>query len=664
MLWPFLAALGIHLATGVAALVAGRSNRFALAVGTAGSVVASTIGVAAAAHLLLRGGGAETRAFWHVPALGGELRLGVDALSAFFLLSIYLVSGLAAVYGSGTLRTHAHERRLAPAVFFFALLTASMAGVALARDGILFLIAWEMMSLSGFFLVTFEDGREEARRAGMVYLIASHLGVVCLFVLFALFLQHGGDFHFASIARAGAPGTGLANACFLLALAGFGTKAGFWFLHTWLPEAHPAAPSHVSATMSGVMIKMGIYGLLRVLTLLGPPPPWWGIALIAIGAVSGVLGILHALGQHDLKRLLAYSSVENVGVVVIGIGLGLLGQSAANPAMALLGYGGALLHTLNHGLFKGLLFHGAGSVLYATGTKEMDALGGLFRKMPVTALTFLVASIAISGLPPLNGFVSEWLIYVAAFRGGAALGGPAAVATIAVIPTLALIGGLAAACFVRAFGIPFLGAGRTAATEAAHDPPLTMRVAMILGAAFCIAIGLWPTAAFQLVERPAQLLVGTAPIADPMLGLLVPITRIAFLLLGISGLLTLARWALLRRRQVAIGSTWGCGYEAPTSRMQYTASSFAEPVIEPFAATLHRKVQEEAPTGYFPQKARHEVRLGDLAGERLIVPATRQVLAALGKLRVIQQGRVHLYLVYILVTVVVLLVWQLSWGGP
>lgn len=327
--------------------------------------------------------------------------------------------------------------------------------------------------------------------------------------------------------------------------------------------------------------------------------------LIVIGALSGVLGVLHALAQHDLKRLLAYSSVENVGIVVLGVGLGLLGQSTANPAMAFLGYAGAVLHTLNHGLFKGLLFQGAGSVLLATGTKKIDALGGLSRKMPVTALTFLVAAIAISGRPPLNGFVGEWLIYLAAFRGGTLSGG-GLVASLAVIPTLALIGGRAAACFVKAYGIVFLGQPRTDVCQAAHDPPRAMRAPMILGAVLCVAIGLWPDAALHLVERPTQVLVGLTAAPDPMLGALIAITRVSLVLLGLVAVLALLRTSLLRRREVAVAATWGCGYELATPRMQYTAASFAEPVLGPFEATLHRRTEEQRPAGYFPREAHHE----------------------------------------------------------
>ncbi|HWC65019.1 MAG TPA: proton-conducting transporter membrane subunit, partial [Thermoanaerobaculia bacterium] len=396
MLSVVLASLGILCASAVAALAAIRSDRAALALGIGGAALSCAVGAAASIRALLAGEKSAIRLAWPLPV--GEAHVGLDALSAFFLLCVFVVSGLAAVYGGGYLRASAGGRRLAPALFFFDLLVASMGLVAVARDGVLFLVAWEVMSIASFFLVTFDDERPEVRRAGMTYLIASQVGVVFLFVLFAL-LARSGSYDFDRLGGVGA-------APFLLALAGFGTKAGFWPAHVWLPDAHPAAPSPVSAVMSGVMIKMGIYGLLRTLTFLGPPPPGWGAALVVVGVVSGLAGVLHALGQHDLKRLLAYHSVENIGIIALGIGIGLLGRSRGNATVALLGFAGALLHVLNHGLFKGLLFEGAGSVLHGAGTREIDSLGGLQRRMPVTALTFLAGSIAICGLPPLNGFVS------------------------------------------------------------------------------------------------------------------------------------------------------------------------------------------------------------------------------------------------------------------
>jgi len=366
-----LAAAAILCLSAVLAAIVARSDRLCLRVGTAGALLASALGAVGAAGALLAGEERSLHLQWPLPV--GELHLGTDPLSSFFLLCIFTVSGLAAIYGAGYLPSHLGTRRLAPAVAFFNLLVAAMVLVVVARDGILLIVAWEIMSIASFFLVAFEHDRADVRRAAFTYLIASQLGVVFLFILFALLGR---------------------NAAFLLALVGFGTKAGFWPLHVWLPDAHPAAPSHVSALMSGVMIKMGIYGLLRTLLFLGPPPAWWGVVLVAIGAVSGILGVLQALAQHDLKRLLAYHSVENIGIIALGIGVGLLGQSHAQPAVAFLGFAGALLHVLNHGLFKTLLFQGAGSVLHATRTADLDSLGGLQRRMPTTGLTFLRAAAA------------------------------------------------------------------------------------------------------------------------------------------------------------------------------------------------------------------------------------------------------------------------------
>jgi hydrogenase-4 component B len=656
MLGLVLLSVALLLASGIAAALVGRSDRAALSIGTVGGALSCALGAVAAFAALLGGDESSLKAAWSLPV--GELHVALDPLSSFFLVCVFLVSGLSAVYGGGYLGASVGKRRLAPALFFFNLLVASMAVVTVARDGILFLVAWEIMSLTSFFLVTFESEREDVRRAGMTYLIASQLGVIFLFVLFALLGRGSGSYDFDILGAASGPAAGLANICFLLALVGFGTKAGFWPVHIWLPDAHPAAPSHVSALMSGVMIKMGIYGLLRTLAFLGTPPEWWGALLIAIGAVSGLAGVLHALAQHDLKRLLAYHSVENIGIIALGIGVGLLGQSQGNAAVAFLGFAGGLLHVLNHGLFKGLLFQGAGSVLHGTGTRDIDSLGGLYRRMPTTATTFLVGSIAICGLPPLNGFVSEWLIYIGAFRGGATFSAGWEIWALVVVPALALIGGLAAACFVKAFGIVFLGEPRTEAASRAHEAGNAMRVPMLVGAFLCLAIGLWPAGAVRIVA-PAASFLGKMSGASPDAGSLSAITRVGAVLLALVVLLGLVRLALLRGRKVSRAATWGCGYAAGSPRMQYTAVSFAQPILALFAPVIHSRVDQQGPDGYFPAKAHYEEHLGDMAGERLLLPATRRVVRGLSRLHAIQQGRLQLYLVYIAVTLVVLLVWQL-----
>ncbi len=647
-----LVAVAILAATAMAAAVLGRNDRASLIVGSLGALVASGLGLVGAVLALATRAEIERAAAWALPL--GSIRVGLDSLTAFFLFCIFLIAGLAALYGMGYLR--GQQRRLAPAVVGFNLLVAAMVLVVLARDAVFFLLAWEVMSIASYFLVTFESERDSVRRAGTTYLIATHIGVLVLFALFGLLGRGAGSFAFADLARTGSRAG--PQLCFILAVIGFGTKAGFWPLHFWLPDAHPAAPSHVSAVMSGVMIKMGIYGLLRVVSFLGPPPAWWGALLVLVGAISGIAGVVHALAQHDLKRLLAYHSVENIGIITLGIGVGLLGRAYGNPAVATLGYAGALLHVLNHGLFKGLLFQGAGSVLHGTGTRHLESLGGLSRRMPTTAAAFLVGAVAICGLPPLNGFVSEWLIYLGAFRGGTDLPARAVGAVAIALVALALIGGLAAACFVKAFGVVFLGEARSEGARHAHESGLAMRAAMIAGAIACLAIGLFPVAAIHLVAGAAAELGGTA--GFPSLGALASISSLAGLLLALVGGLALLRMALLKSRPVERGTTWGCGYPHPSPRMQYTAASFADPVLAPFAAVLQIRTHAHLPEGMFPTAAHFDKHVGDMAGERVLVPIWRTFLHTALRLKVIQHGRMQLYLVYVLVTLVGLLLWQIG----
>lgn len=657
MLGTILFAIALLCLSALLCALLTRFDRASLAIGTAGSVIACLTGAVGALLALLHGEQSAFRGTWTLPL--GEPHVALDALSAFFLLCVFVVSGLAAVYASGYLPAFIGKRRLGPAVALFNLLVASMAGVVVARDGILFLLTWEVMSFASFFLVTFENEREDVRRAGMMYLIASQFGVIFLFLLFVLLGRSSGTYDFDRFAATG----GLASTGFLLAVVGFGSKAGFWPLHIWLPDAHPAAPSHVSAVMSGVMIKLGIYGLLRTLTFLGPPADWWSTVLLLIGAISGLTGIVHALAQRDLKRRLAYSSVENVGLIALGVGLGLLGESYGNALVSFFGYSGALLHVLNHGLMKGLLFQGAGSVIHGTGSRSIDSLGGLSRKMPTTALSFLVGCVAICGLPPLNGFIGEWLIYVGAFRGAASLPTAGAVSALVAIPVLALMGGLAAACFVGAFGTVFLGEPRTEAVPRAHEAGLAMRSTMLTGSLLCLGIGLWPAGVLRLVV-PAASLVGRMPeLSSEASSPLLAMSRFAVVLALVVLVLALLRWALLRGREVTHEGTWGCGYAAPSPRMQYTSSSFAQPLLAPFAPITDVRIDEDGPSGFFPARARFHEHIGDLAGERFLIPGTRRVVRLLSQLRVIQQGRVQLYIVYIVATLVALLVWQLMGPG-
>jgi formate hydrogenlyase subunit 3/multisubunit Na+/H+ antiporter MnhD subunit len=602
----------------------------------------------------------------------GEFYIELDPLSAWFILPTLLLSALSAIYGVGYLRSWQGRRSLGPVWFFYCLLVLGMVLVLLARNAVLFLVAWELMALASFFLVTFEHERESVREAGWIYFVATHLGTAFLLAFFLLFARETGSMDFDVWVAQGIHTQDLTSVLFLLAVVGFGTKAGFMPLHVWLPEAHPAAPSHVSALMSGVMIKTGIYGLLRAFTFLctpayaevtaGRPPLWWGWVLIGIGLTSGVLGVLFALAQHDLKRLLAYHSVENIGIIALGLGVGLLGTSTGSSMLIVLGFGGALLHVVNHALFKGLLFLGAGAVLHGTRTLEIDHLGGLLKRMPWTAVTFLIGAVAISGLPPLNGFVSEFLIFLGAFRGGISSAAPIAVPLLALIAGLALIGGLAVACFTKAFGIVFLGEPRSEHVSHAHEVDWTMRLPMLALAAGCVLIGLLaPFAVGSLQAVLANLSYLEPEVVNENLSIAGgPLTFVVigagvFLLLLLE--LMLLRRGLLAGRRVEQGTTWGCGYAQPTPRMQYTASSFAQPLMDLFRPLLGTKKKVVPPRGFFPAAASLETMTLDISREEMYRPMFRRVREWLFQVRWLQHGKVQLYVLYIAVTLIVLLVW-------
>jgi formate hydrogenlyase subunit 3/multisubunit Na+/H+ antiporter MnhD subunit len=637
-----------------------RANRLGPAVAVLGGVPAGV----AAAWVLLGGGQLAVELAWPVPF--GSLSLGMDALSAFFVLAIVVVSVLGAIYGGRYMDLYAGQRHLGSSWFFYNALLAAMLVVVTARNGVLFLVAWEGMSLASFFLVMFEHDRGEVRRAGWTYLIAMHLGTAFLLAEFALLAGSATTWDFAGFAAPASPGR--AGAMFLLAAVGFGTKAGFLPLHVWLPEAHPAAPSHVSAVMSGVMIKTGIYGLLRVMGFLGEPAAWWGWTLLGIGAASGVAGVLMALAQHDLKRLLAYHSVENIGIICLGLGLGVLGAASGNVALAVLGTAGGLLHVWNHAIFKSCLFFGAGSVLHATGTKEVEQLGGLLKRMPTTGATFLVASAAICGLPPLNGFVSELLIYMAGFVGVAGAAGSKALAAAGAVAILALglIGGLAAACFAKAFGVVFLGEGRSQSAMVAHEAPGAMRVAMVATAALCVLIGLAGPAALAaaapVVKQvlPAATCQAAQGWVDAAGAILWRVTAAAGTLLVLIGAAAWLRRKLLAGRSVGSTVTWDCGYAAPTARMQYTASSLAAPIVGMFAWLLRPRVNERRPEGLFPAEASYESHAEDAFERGVFRPAFLAVDWLAGRLQWLQAGRNQLYILYIAATLLILLVWKLG----
>jgi formate hydrogenlyase subunit 3/multisubunit Na+/H+ antiporter MnhD subunit len=590
----------------------------------------------------------------------GTLAFGVDALSAWFLLPLLLIAPAVASFGDAAL-SHGHDaahHRAGTHWFFLNLLVASIVVVLTARNGILFLVAWEVMALASFFLVTWDDTRRDVREAGWVYLVATHLGTAFLLAFFALLGGRAGGFDFETLASASGPAAG--GAAFLLAVVGFGTKAGFMPFHVWLPEAHPAAPSHVSSLMSAVMIKTGIYGLLRSLEFLGAPSSWWGWTLLGIGLLSGIAGAAFAMAQHDLKRLLAFSSIENMGLVALGLGLGILAQAAGAQDVATLGFAAALVHVLNHALFKGLLFLGAGSVLHATGRLDLNRLGGLWRSMPGTSSCMLLGSAAISGLPPLGGFVGEFLLFLAALR--ATLTPGLTLPGVAVLAGAALVAGLAAAAFTKVSGIGFLGHPRSPEAEGARESGRGMVIPMVWLASACAVAGFAWTAPLVLVfagsaAAPARPFPpGTGLAAILATTSTVPVA-FGILTAAIAALLAL-RAGVLRRRPVRSGLTWDCGYARPSARMQYTGSSYVEPLTMLFQPLLRVKASLEAPRGLFPVTARLSTFTPALFRTLLYEPAFDRLRGGLQRIKWLQHGRLQLYVLYIVVTLVLLLAWH------
>ena len=617
-------------------------------------VIGSALGLGGLAAALGQATAPSLDVPWFLP--WGRFAVALDPISVLFLGPVFVVPALGAIYGLGYWKPSDHadnSRRLGVS---YGVLAGSMALVVIARDGVLFLVAWEVMAIAAFFAATAEDDNPEVCRAGWVYLIATHMGTLCLIALFALWRRATGSFDLT--AAQGIPAE-TAGTLFVLAMIGFGFKAGFMPLHVWLPGAHANAPSHVSAVMSGVMLKMGVYGIVRMTALLPVPAEWWGGTLLAVGAITGVAGIAFAIGQHDLKRLLAYSSIENIGIIGIGLGLALLGRSLNRPEWVMLGLAGALLHVWNHSLFKSLLFFSAGAIIHATNTRDIDRLGGLAKRMPLAAGLFCVGAIAICALPPLNGFVSEWLLYVGLFQtldldGGA--GYPAAALGAA---ALAGIGALAAACFVKLLGAVFLGSPRSDAAEHAHHPPAAMTIPMAILAAGCVGLGLFPMLASGLLEEAAKTWAGL-PARPAALAALAPLgwltaMGLAFILLV--GLIVLALQQLPRRRVVGRAGTWDCGYANPTPRIQYTGSSFGQTLVGLFAFILWPKTQRPVIRGCFPAAARFVTSVPDTILDRLVLPVFYAAGRYVPLLRIVQQGKTHLYVLYILIMVITLLIW-------
>jgi formate hydrogenlyase subunit 3/multisubunit Na+/H+ antiporter MnhD subunit len=656
----FLLALGLLLAGGIAALASSRNPARALALATVSGVLGSAVGVVSAVAALANGGEQTLTLPWS--ALNASFAIGLDPLTAFFELALFAVAIPAVLFGGTYMRPHLRRRSLPAFLFFQNALLVTIALVFAARQAVLFLVAWEGMALASFFLVTFEHDQAEVRSAGLVYLVASHLGTAFLFGLFALLAGAAGSFDFSSFAAA-ARGAGPGMALILLSLGvlGFGTKAGLVPLHVWLPEAHPAAPSHVSALLSAVMIKTGLYGILRVLLWLPPPPTAVGLVLAGIGLLGAAGAVMLALGQRDVKRVLAYSSVENVGLVLLAMGLALAAQAHGHPRLAAVAWGAALLHVWNHAAMKGLAFMGVGALAHGAGTRDLERMGGLLRALPITGGLLLVALAALAALPPLSGFASEWLIYVGLLR--AAVASPGALSLLAwiAVAALAFVGGVAAIVFARVGGIALLGAPRSDEAARAHEggPGLWAPLAVLAGAVGLL--GLFPDLALrfalpaiaQVAGQPVAVVnVALQPAIDSMAG---PLRIGALFLLAAGGLLAVAARRARARVPVEESETWGCGFSRPTARMQYTATSFAQAFLSGVGPRAFQpRGRLTPPRGVLPQAASIRFETSDPARSQLFDPVFRAIGDRASRLRRYQADRLNLQLVYTVATLLAL----------
>ncbi len=660
------------------ALLAARRQKLSATLSFGSAILGALAGFSSGfLHLISAGSGPGPR-FEVIPGPMATLPLSVhlDALSAFFLMLVSVLALAISIYSLGYAKGFYGRKSITLLGALFNVLLLATSLVAVADNAFFFLVAWEIMALTAYCLVSYEHEQKETRNAGVLYLVMSHIGTGCIILGFLLLFQSSGGYGFAGFHDLGDKmSPGLRHAAFLLFFFGFGTKCGIVPLHIWLPAAHPVAPSNVSAFLSAILIKTGIYGITRVcFDFLGTPPMWWGVMVLAIGTASAVLGVLYALMEHDLKRLLAYHSIENIGIILMGLGASLMFLHTGHMLLAGLALLAGLYHTVNHATFKGLLFLGAGAVLHSTHTRNMEEMGGLIKRMPKTALFFLIGAVAISALPPLNGFVSEWLTYQALLHGFGTTSSLVRLMFPIGGALLALTGALAAACFVKAFGITFLAQPRSEHAAQAHEASPTMIFGMGLLALLCIVLGLFPIQFITLMDPVTSQLVGTTMSSHLSVtdGLVLAarneyagtVSPLAITLVGLCLLpIPAALWFVFgRRTKVHIGPTWDCGLRGLTPQMEYTATGFSKPIRMIFRTLFrpHREIQAEFEfSPYFATNIRFESHIEETFEQRLYRPLNRLIFRFSRRMRALQAGSIQAYLIYIFITLLLLLMFAL-----
>jgi len=657
-------ALLLYLAGALICLLSARAEEFSIRVAAGSGALGALAGLAASVPALLSG---QTLSLTLAgPFSFAHLVVRLDPLAALMVFVISLLALITSIYSLAYVREY-RGRGAWSMGFFMNLFVASMIALVTVDNAFYFLILFEAMSLTSYFLVIFEQ-EPEAVSAGFLYFLIAHAGSVLIMIAFFLMARQSGSLDFASFRQLHLSGP-LASLVFLLAFFGFGAKAGMVPLHGWLPRAHPAAPSHASALMSGVMVKIGVFGIIKVgIDLLGANTAWWGLLVLGFGAVSSVLGVLYALAEHDIKRLLAYHTVENVGIILMGVGVGMLGLATHHPLLAALGLLAALYHLINHAVFKGLLFLGAGSILYRTHTRNMEQLGGLARSMPYTAIAFLIGAMAICALPPFNGFVSEWFTYQALFALGRDSALSLKIAGPLAMVMLALTGALAALCFVKAYGISFSGAPRSPAAAAAREVPWPMVLGMALLAVACVILGLGAYAIVPIIARVAASLCGGATLVAARGAALVPgaltstsvsTPLLALLLLALTlfPLLLVAAFQRSHLKRRHGGDAWACGYNQEAN-MAVSAEGFAQPIHFMFSP-LYRLRERLSPASGLQAALNHTTsaaaRVEPLWDQQLIAPTVRAVKKMGSVLQRLQHGDFRIYCLYVVTALVILL---------
>jgi len=609
---------------------------------------------------------------------GSYLKFGffVDKLSAFFILVISISVFAVSIYSTGYVREYFGKKNIGYLGFLYNIFIISMILVASADNAVMFLIVWELMSVVSYFLVVYEHEKPETRKAGFIYIVMTHIGTGFIMMSFLVFIGTSASFSFGTFAEAGKTMTPLLkDIAFIFALIGFGTKAGIVPMHIWLPYAHPEAPSNVSALMSGVMIKIAIFMLIRVFfDFLGASQAWWGYVVLTLGTISAILGILYAVVESDIKRMLAFSSIENIGIILIGIGASMIFFASGKPVLASIAAIAALYHLLNHSIFKGLLFMGAGSILYSTHTKNIEDLGGLIKKMPKSAILILIGVLSIAALPPFSGFISEWLTFQSLLLGFNLNETFPMIILFISAAVLALTGALAAFCFLKFFGIGFLALPRSQHAEHAKEANTPMLIGMGIFASLSILLGILPFYVLPVLARIAASFTGnldsftfasfaTFLIPSSMISLSTPaiLAIIIIFMLILSVILF-----LINGKKQPVYETWGCGQPVSTSRNEYTATAFSKPV-QVWFKNLYRPARETEATystsPYLKESFKFESKIEQVIERYLYEPVVDFVITRSRKLLIIRTGSIHTYLGYIFGTLVILFMFVIAGGS-